>query len=298
MRQAGILEKETEAHQFADYLVTQGISAHAEFETSGWTVWVRDEDQIEQAKDELENFKRMPDDARYAGVSSKAQSIRQAEVQRRERVHRYTVEMRTQWKPGVGSARRCPAVFFMIGVTFVVALLTSFSFDPQNKYFAMLQFRDPARPVAAGSDALVDIRRGEVWRLVTPVFVHGDAIHFLFNMYWLFFLGGQYEHIRGTWRFLLFFFSAAVISILALGLVDTGIGGGMSGVNYALFGYVWMRSHYAPQEGFQLSRFTVILMVVWFFLCFVMPDIANGAHASGFAYGLILGYIPQLFKTR
>jgi GlpG protein len=65
----------------------------------------------------------------------------------------------------------------------------------------------------------------------------------------------------------------------------------MSGVNYALFGYIWMRGKLDPGSGFGVSPQTAMWMLVWFVLCwtgFVGP-IANWNHAGGLAAGVGLG---------
>ena len=49
MRQVGSLPDQRDAERFAAYLVTQGIEAHAEQDSRDWAVWVRDEDQLDQA---------------------------------------------------------------------------------------------------------------------------------------------------------------------------------------------------------------------------------------------------------
>ena len=302
MRQIGSFDKAQNAKRLADFLITQGITAHAEAEKDLWSIWVREEDHLDRARDEFENFKRMPDDPRYASASSKAQSIRDAEAHRRAQARRNTIEMRNQWKGGAMSARRCPAVMALIATSIVVAVLTQVKFDQNNIWYRRLQTRDPQSQLVKTSDGhldpFADIKRGQVWRVVTPIFLHGSLLHLVCNMYWLWFLGGQFEHLRCSFRLVLFVLGAAAVSMLAEVAIDPYVlAGGMSGVNYGIFGYVWIRWRFAPEEGFQLSQFTVYFMIAWFFICFFMPaGIANAAHAFGFAYGIALGYIPIMFR--
>ncbi len=53
------------------------------------------------------------------------------------------------------------------------------------------------------------IEQGQVWRLITPVFLHGSITHILLNMYALFILGRVVESVYGHWRFVLLYFLAA-----------------------------------------------------------------------------------------
>jgi len=72
--------------------------------------------------------------------------------------------------------------------------------------------------------------------------------------------------------------------------------GGMSGVVYGLLGYIWIRGKLDPGSGLYLHPYTVIMMMVWFFLCFtgMVGDIANAAHAGGLAIGLAWGWFSSL----
>jgi GlpG protein len=67
--------------------------------------------------------------------------------------------------------------------------------------------------------------------------------------------------------------------------------GGMSGVVYGLFGYVWMKGKYSPHEGMALHPQTVFYMIAWFVLCFTgwVGSIANSAHAVGLLMGMAFG---------
>ena len=54
MRQVGTIPNESDAHRFAAYLLTQGVTAHAEEDQQTWAIWVRDENHLEKAKEEIE----------------------------------------------------------------------------------------------------------------------------------------------------------------------------------------------------------------------------------------------------
>jgi rhomboid protease GluP len=53
------------------------------------------------------------------------------------------------------------------------------------------------------------IRQGELWRLITPVFLHASILHIGFNMYALFLYGRGIEARFGHARFLLLYFLSA-----------------------------------------------------------------------------------------
>ena len=74
------------------------------------------------------------------------------------------------------------------------------------------------------------------------------------------------------------------VSLEQPGFVAFGEGGnrvgGMSGVVYALFGYIWVRGRVAPYEGLKVSRENAMIMFVWLGLCMtgIIGSVANVAH--------------------
>jgi GlpG protein len=74
--------------------------------------------------------------------------------------------------------------------------------------------------------------------------------------------------------------------------------GGMSGVLYGLFGYMWMKTLYDPELGLSLSPRTVIAMIAWLFLCMtgVAGPIANTAHVVGLIVGVVIGAAPHFWR--
>src|SRR5690606_20479927 len=124
------------------------------------------------------------------------------------------------------------------------------------------------------------LQAGELWRLVTPVLLHGSLLHLGFNMLWLYGLGSQIEAGRGTWPFLGLMLVFAVASNLTQYLWAGPHFLGMSGVVYGLFSYVWMQSRYMPKPDLWIDKGNAVILIVWLFLCMtgLLGPIANAAH--------------------
>ena len=150
-----------------------------------------------------------------------------------------------------------------------------------------------------------NLRHGELWRLFTPVLLHFHPFHLLFNAFWLRDLGVPSERLQGPLQFSLFLLWTALVSNLAqLILGHSPNFGGLSGVVYALIGYLWARGSADPHSGFALSRGLVVFFVVWMALGFtgvlnglLGGGIANWCHLGGFAAGAVYGYIAARIAT-
>jgi GlpG protein len=147
-----------------------------------------------------------------------------------------------------------------------------------------------------GSRFLADLLAGEVWRVFTPIFVHLGALHLLFNMMWLWDLGGAIERLKGG-PFLALFVAAsgAASNLLQYAITRSPNFGGMSGVVYALLGYVWMQGRFNPAFGIALHRSTVAMMLAWYALCWtgLLGPIANWAHTGGLMMGVAWGFLDR-----
>ncbi len=76
---------------------------------------------------------------------------------------------------------------------------------------------------------------GQIWRLVTPIFVHASLTHFLFNAYALFVFGRTIEAAYGAPRLFLLFFFAGVGGTLASLWFSPDASVGASGAIFGLF---------------------------------------------------------------
>lgn len=334
MRQIGKLSSETHAARFVDYLLTLGIHSKADPASDGeWTVWIHEENQVDQARTELEAFRSNPDDGRYRQAGEEAAGIRKME-QLRERERRKNVHEVKHRTARVGSGLTgAPVTKGILIICIGVTLLGMFfrAQTPQDPpgigdyIYATLSFLSPedtqAYMVSPEPNSLRTIERGQVWRLITPVFLHQRngrmaLLHVGFNMYMMFMLGPILERRIGSMHFLLLNLGLALASNLAQGvipmlLVDTALQRyeiyygsvnfvGYSGAVYGLFGYLWMRSNNDPTFGLMIAQSSVIILMIWFFLCWfgVMGGIANLAHTGGLVAGLVIGYIQAMSNRR
>lgn len=141
-----------------------------------------------------------------------------------------------------------------------------------------------------------DIVKGEVWRLATPMFLHFGILHIVFNMMWLWQFGLVLETRFRSMRFLALVLFTAILSNTAQAYMSGTSFGGMSGVNYGLFGFLLARSKLHPDPGFVVNRQTAALLLIWLVVCFtgLVGPVANTAHVVGFLSGGLVGVINAM----
>src|SRR5690606_11843400 len=141
------------------------------------------------------------------------------------------------------------------------------------------------------------IRQGEIWRLISPVVLHSDLLHILFNMLWLWYLGRPIEHRIGPMRTLLLSLCVGVGSNTIQYLMTGPFFIGYSGIITGLAGFIWMRERKAPWEGYPLNKSTIFFLLFFIGAIFLLqvvsfclqifssikfaPSIANTAHITG-----------------
>jgi GlpG protein len=146
---------------------------------------------------------------------------------------------------------------------------------------------------------------GQHWRLITPIFLHFGLMHLVFNGLWLALLGGRIERLYGSLHLLLLVFASGAISnMIQYSWQGSAYFGGMSGVVYALLGYIWIKGHFAPQPGLQLPPGILPFMLVWLLVgmtgmleLVLGIGVANGAHVGGLLIGMLLGMVFGLIAA-
>lgn len=338
MRLIGNVKSKQHAERISAFLLTRDISTHCEDEGEQWDVWVRDEDFIDVAKAHLKEFNANPDDAQYRQAVEVAQKIVREKEKKLQEVKANQIQMTgDRWNAPI--TKVAPFTVALVAVCVVVSLfMTQMGKDRDSATFRALSFASisnteaekiisdsqqnenslPNYSVNSGSDdnrfRLASIKKGEFWRTITPAFIHFGIFHLLFNMYWMVIFGKQIEFRYGSAWLAFLVVLTAVPSNLAQCLVPDDWGGspivnlgnhwtmlvgGMSGVLYGLFGYIWMKMTFDPKCGLYVSMSTVAILIIWMFVCmnpaFEM-NIGNWAHGIGLIAGMILGYLPKLMS--
>lgn len=207
-----------------------------------------------------------------------------------------------RWQPG---PRHAPLVIAVLVFALIMVWLTGMG---QNALAVKMTAVDPRMvpwhvfdTLQGRLDALLaTMAAGEVWRLITPDFLHFSWTHLIFNAVMLWFLGSQIEWIDGKARLIALFVTTSLASNVLQYLVSGPLFGGLSGVVYGIMGYCWLSQQRRPR--FQFPPALVTFALVWMVIGFTpIPEwvglgrMANEAHLGGFLGGLAMALVmpPQ-----
>ncbi len=137
------------------------------------------------------------------------------------------------------------------------------------------------------------VLQGEVFRLITYAFLHGNLIHLIVNMYSLWVIGSQVENYIGRWKFLVIYLLSALMGGLmsVVFLNDYGLSVGASGAIFGLMGsLLYFGYHYRLYLSTALTSQIIPIIIVNLILGFALNGIDNACHIGG----LIGGYLATM----
>lgn len=303
MRQIATSRDEAAVRKFCDYLLTLKIATRLLPEGEGTGLWVCDEDKVDLARREYQRFLEAPGDPRFDQAPVTAREIRRTE-ERKEKDYRVRTTRLRDRMDGAATAADRPMTIALIVIAVLVTLGSNFG----SAKSAISQALSIAPFDEVG---LASLSSGEVWRALTPIFLHFDILHLAFNAMMMLSLGGRVEASRGTLRFLALVVVLGVASNVCEYYLQWNISknppllwdenprfGGLSGVVYGLLGYTWMKMRFSPELRLGVGRETLLIMLGWFALCLtgMLGPIANVAHASGLVLGMMIGAVPRSWR--
>lgn len=193
----------------------------------------------------------------------------------------------TQQINWAAAARRHPVVSMLVVASVIGAAIASFGGD----LLGLLLFGG--------------LQENQIWRLLTPIFLHFGLVHLAFNVLWLVILGSRIEQLFGSLHLLLLVMVAGVFSnMIQAGWTGSILFGGMSGVIYALLGYIWVKGRFVADPSLALPPGVLGFMLIWLLIgmsgvleLVFGVGVANGAHVGGFGIGLLLGLVFGLLAV-
>jgi GlpG protein len=322
MRHIGTLDSAQEANRFTAYLIVAQIRAMVEQEGEKFAIWIREENDLPKAKEEFSAFLANPSDPRYSGKEREAEALLRAERDGRLKGQKNIVQVQ-QKAPGSSpvSMRRSPLCMTLLGISVIVTLLFFSEQDQPREgrsFVESLFFTDNAGRAAfnlAGENtelrakaAFSAIARGEVWRLVTPIFIHLSWVHLIFNCWALLILGSRLENRFGAMRLALWMLAIAIFSNAAQAILEGPGFGGLSGVLYGVVGIAVVYSMRSGGRSILITREETVIYMIWFVLCIVLSSdqwgevmgnkmlVANVAHGAGLFFGAAIGLVVSFWN--
>jgi len=144
------------------------------------------------------------------------------------------------------------------------------------------------------------IEQGQVWRLITPVFLHGSITHILLNMYALFILGRIVESVYGHGRFVLLYFLAAFAGNVASYVMSPNPSLGASTAIFGLIGaeaifVIRNRRFYGNRFSSTLSNIGIIIALNLAIGFMPGTSIDYWGHIGGLIGGVVFAFLagPQ-----
>lgn len=140
------------------------------------------------------------------------------------------------------------------------------------------------------------IDQGEVWRLVTCTFLHGNFFHILFNMYSLYVIGTQIEVAYGKVKYLIIYFISGIgASYLSYQLAYDTLSIGASGAIFGLLGALLIFV-IEKRNGVKNGAIANLILVIGInlYIGLTSTGIDNYAHVGGLVCGMVLAMISNI----
>jgi len=146
-----------------------------------------------------------------------------------------------------------------------------------------------------GAQAGILVNNGQIYRMVTAIFLHGNLLHVLFNSWALYYFGMIVEGVYSSSKMLVIYLVTGLVGNVLTQIIFPNI---LSiGASGAIFGFVGLlfaaglRKDISPR----LARITGIsllpMIVINLFIGFSAQGINNIAHLGGLGAGFVLGYL-------
>ena len=175
-------------------------------------------------------------------------------------------------------------------VTYSILVITILVFIAQELTKAVYGLDIPA---ALGLKVNELIAQGQLWRLFTPMFLHGGLLHIGFNMYALFLFGPGLERHFGHFRFLALYLLSGFAGNVGSLMFSSAPSLGSSTAIFGLLGAeaVFLYQNQKLLGGMARRALNNILMIAVINLAIgLSPGIDNWGHLGGLVGGTLFAW--------
>ena len=133
------------------------------------------------------------------------------------------------------------------------------------------------------------VRNGELYRLVTYMFLHAGIVHIGLNMYSLYVVGPRVEDFFGKWKYALIYFISGICGgLLSIGVTPNVVSVGASGAIFGLFGaLIYFGYNYRGYIGAMIRSQVVPIVIYNLFMGLFIPGIDMWGHVGGLIGGIL-----------
>jgi rhomboid protease GluP len=137
------------------------------------------------------------------------------------------------------------------------------------------------------------ILKGEIWRLITPILLHGSFLHIAFNMYALFVIGPGLERMFGIRSFITLYLIGGLWGNTLSFLLSKNPS---LGASTAIFGLIAAEGVYIYKNRLMLGSrarpmlMNILMVVAINLLLGLNPGIDNWGHVGGMLGGLFYAW--------
>jgi rhomboid protease GluP len=185
----------------------------------------------------------------------------------------------------------CIAMYFLSLVVTILRGENVFG----GSMFSILGPSQSAAFILGASGGLIVFDYHRWWTVLSGAWLHGGALHILFNMMWVRQLGPVVADMFGPARMVIIYTIASICGFFLSSFVGHyfplpffGAPGLTLGASAPIFGLLGALVHYGRRGGSSLVRTEAMSYAVTLFVMgLIMPGVDNAAHAGGFAGGYL-----------
>ena len=185
-------------------------------------------------------------------------------------------EVKAKKMDKIFSSKKPIATYVIIALCVVMFIISGFGFDSN----LLIKF---------GANVGVLVKNGEIYRLVTHMFLHAGFLHLILNMYSLYIVGTKVEDFYGKWKYLTIYLLSGICGgLLSVGLNGDVLAVGASGAIFGLFGALLYFGYNYRGYIAKIIRSQILPIVIYNLLIgFFISGIDVWSHIGGLIGGVL-----------